>query len=170
MQRLLLPLAAALMLSAATTLALGQAAASTTSQASEAEREVRQMIKKYRQALLKRDVAALERIWADDYTFINAGGKLLSKADRLANLRSGATALRLANLRSGATALGTIKSEDEPVVRVYGDAAVAISRVTLAGRYSGRATSGAFRSMNVWAKRQGRWQLVANQQTRITGQ
>ena len=161
MQRLLLPLAAALMLSATATLTFGQAAAPTTSQASEAEqaeREVKQMIKEYRQALLKRDVAALERIWADDYTFINASGELLSKADRLANLRS------------GATALGAIKSEDEPVVRVYGDAAVAISRVTIAGRYSGRETSGVFRSMHVWAKRQGRWQLVANQQTRITGQ
>ena len=158
MQRLLLPLAAALMLSATPTLTFGQAAAPTTAQASEAEREVKQMIKEYRQALLKRDAAALERIWADDYTFINASGKLLSKAERLANLKS------------GATALGTIKTEGEPVVRVYEDAAVAISRVTLAGRYSGRETSGAFRSMNVWAKRQGRWQLVANQQTRITGQ
>ena len=157
MQRLLFPLAAALTLSATTTMALGQAAVPTTSQTSEAEREVKQMIKEYRQALLKRDVAALERIWADDYTFINASGKLLSKAERLANLKSGATALE------------TIKSEGEPVVRVYGDAAVAVSRVTLAGRYSGRATSGAFRSMHVWAKRQGHWQLVANQQTRITG-
>ena len=162
MQRLLFPLAAALTLSTATTPALSQAAApSTTSQAGEAEqaeREVKQMIREYRQALLRRDVATLERIWADDYTFINAGGKLLSKADRLANLRS------------GATALGAIKSGGEPVVRVYGDAAVAISRVTIAGRYSGRETSGVFRSMHVWAKRQGRWQLVANQQTRITGQ
>ncbi|PYK43117.1 MAG: hypothetical protein DME46_08405, partial [Verrucomicrobia bacterium] len=33
-----------------------------------AEQEVRQMIEQYRSALMKGDTAALERIWADDYT------------------------------------------------------------------------------------------------------
>ena len=158
MQRLLVPLAAALTLSTTTTPALGQAAGPTTPQASAVEHEVKQMYDAYRQALLERDVAALERLWADDYTFINASGQLLSKADRLANLKS------------GATAFGTIKNEDEQLVRVYGDAAVATSRVTIVGRYSGRETSGQYHAMNVWVKRQGRWQLVATQLTLITEQ
>src|SRR5881227_4221814 len=58
-----------------------------------AEQEVRQMIEKYRTALMKGDTAALERIWADDYTFINASGAVVTKAERLANLKSGATNL-----------------------------------------------------------------------------
>ena len=49
------------------------------------------MIEQYRTALTKKDTAALERIWADDYTFINASGAVLTKAERLANLKSGAT-------------------------------------------------------------------------------
>jgi hypothetical protein len=36
-----------------------------------AEQEVRQAIRTYRTALLQRDAAALEQIWADDYTFTN---------------------------------------------------------------------------------------------------
>ena len=51
------------------------------------------MIGQYRTALLKGDTAALERIWADDYTFINASGAVVTKAERLANLKSGATNL-----------------------------------------------------------------------------
>ena len=42
---------------------------------------------------MKGDTAALERIWADDYTFINASGAVLTKAERLANQKSGATKL-----------------------------------------------------------------------------
>ena len=51
------------------------------------------MIERYKTALTKKDTAALERIWADDYTFINASGVVLTKAERLANLKSGATNL-----------------------------------------------------------------------------
>jgi Domain of unknown function (DUF4440) len=60
-----------------------------------AQQEVRQAIKKYRTALLQRDAATLEQIWADDYTFTNGAGETHSKAQRLANLKSGATLARL---------------------------------------------------------------------------
>ncbi len=51
------------------------------------------MIGQYRTALMKGDTAALKRIWAGDYTFINASGVVVTKAERLANLKSGATNL-----------------------------------------------------------------------------
>jgi len=47
----------------------------------------------YRQALVKMDLPALVQIWTDDYTFIDAHGHVLTKADRLADLRSSATSL-----------------------------------------------------------------------------
>ena len=80
-----------------------------------AEREVRQTIQKYRTALLQRDAATLEQIWADDYTFTNGAGETLSKAQRLANLKS------------GATSLGSISEDEDIKVRVYGKVAVATS-------------------------------------------
>ena len=122
-----------------------------------AEQEVRQMIEKYRTALMKGDTAALERIWADDYTFINASGAVVTKAERLANLKS------------GATNLGTIESDPDIKIRVYGgDTAVAISRVTIKGQYSGKATSGQFQASIVWAKTPTGWKLVCNQITPVT--
>ena len=122
-----------------------------------AEQEVRAAIEQYRTALVKRDTAALERIWADDYTFINASGTVLTKAERLANAKS------------GATNLGTIESDPNMKIRVYGgDVAIAISRVTIKGQYSGKATSGQFQSSIVFAKTPSGWQLVCNQITPVT--
>jgi len=123
-----------------------------------AEQEVRQTIEKYRKALLQKDAATLERIWADDYTFTNGAGEIHSKADRLANLKS------------GATSLDSISEEEDMKVRVYGNVAVATSRVTIKGQYSGKQTSGQYRSIHVWVKGAAGWQLVANQLTPVIAQ
>ncbi len=123
-----------------------------------AEQEVRQTIKKYRTALLQRDAAALEQIWADDYTFTNGAGETHSKAQRLVNLKS------------GATSLGSISEDEDIKVRVYGKVAVATSRVTIKGQYSGKEASGQYRSIHVWVKGAAGWQLVANQLTRVAAE
>src|SRR6266566_4448583 len=120
-----------------------------------AEQEVRQTIEKYRTALLQKDAATLERIWADDYTFTNGAGEIHSKADRLANLKS------------GATSLDSISQEEEMKVRIHGNVAVATSRVTIKGQYSGKQASGQYQSINVWVKGAAGWQLVANQLTPV---
>ena len=123
-----------------------------------AEQEVRQAIKKYRTALLQRDAATLERIWADDYTFTNGAGETHSKAQRLANLKS------------GATSLDSISEEEDIKVRVHGNAAVATGHLTIKGQYSGKQTSGQYRSIHVWVKGAAGWQLVANQLTPVAAQ
>jgi len=123
-----------------------------------AEQQVRQTIEKYRTALLQRDAATLEQIWADDYTFTNGAGETLSKAQRLANLKS------------GATSLGSISEDEDIKVRVYGKVAVATSRVTIKGQYSGKQASGQYRSIHVWVKGAAGWQLVANQLTPVAAE
>jgi ketosteroid isomerase-like protein len=131
--------------------AFGQAQQESTD--SKSEQEVKQMIEKYRAAFLRHDIATLEKIWADDYVFVNAFGEVLTKAQRLANLRSGATTLE------------SINEEEKPTVRVYQNSAVATNRVTLKGQYSGQPVSGQYRSTLVWVKGPNGWQLVANQLT-----
>jgi len=119
------------------------------------EQEVRQMIQKYRSALLQRDIPMLEKIWADDYVFVNAFGEVLTKAQRLSNLKS------------GATSLDSINQEENITVRVYQNSAVVTSRVTLKGQYSGKQISGQYRSTLVWVKGPAGWQLVSNQLTAL---
>jgi ketosteroid isomerase-like protein len=129
----------------------------TSGDKTSAEQEVKQMSDQYTAALTKRDTAALERIWADDYTFINATGAVLTKAERLANAKSGATKLE------------TITPVGDQKIRFYGgDVAVVIERFTLKGQYSGKATSGDFQESAVWVKAPSGWQLACNQITSIS--
>ena len=105
-------------------------------------------------AVAKRDVAAVEDIWTDEYTFINPHGALLTKKQRFENLKSGATAVE-------ATA------RQIEAVHVYADAAVTASRIALKGKYSGKQAGGEYRMLSVWVNQQGRWRLAANQLTPI---
>lgn len=135
--------------------AFGQAVTQADSENSKSEQEVRQAIEKYRTALLRRDIPTLEKIWADDYIFVNASGDVLTKAQRLANAKS------------GATTLDSINEEENITVRVYQNSAVATSRVTIKGQYSGQPTSGQYRSTHVWVKGPIGRQLVSNQLTTL---
>jgi ketosteroid isomerase-like protein len=124
--------------------AFGQSSTAQQPATSTSEQEVRQMIEKYRTAILQRDIAALEKIWADDYVFVNAAGDGLTRTERLANMKSGATTLESIN-------------EEENVT----------SRVTIKGQYSGQAISGQYRSTLVWVKGPTGRQLASNQLTAL---
>jgi ketosteroid isomerase-like protein len=135
--------------------AFGQSPTAQQPANSTSEQEIRQLVEKYRTAILQRDIATLEKIWADDYVFVNAAGDVLTKTERLANVKS------------GATALDSINEEENVTVRVYQNSAVVTSRVTLKGQYSGQPISGEYRSTLVWVKGPGGWQLVSNQLTAL---
>jgi ketosteroid isomerase-like protein len=131
-----------------------QAPTSKPAQGDPAE-EVMQMQKRFADAIQRGDTAALAKIWADDYTFTNGSGQLVTRAQRLANLRSGATNVQSAD-------------ETDVKVRVYGrDAAVLTSRVVLKAQYSGKQGSGEYRNTAFWVKTTAGWQMAANQITLI---
>ena len=119
------------------------------------ERAVLAAMEEYKQAVLDSDVAALARIWAEDYTFINPQGALVTRAERLANFAS------------GNTNVGVIDDEREITVRVSGDAAIVQNLSTLRGTFSGQPTVTDLRGTFVWARQNGRWQLLTNQLTPV---
>jgi len=118
------------------------------------QQTLKDRFREYTEALTKRDLAALDKIWAEDYTFTNGHGEFLTKKDRMENIKS------------GATQFDSISREDEEI-RLFGNTAVVTGRVVLKVIYSGKESSGPYRFINVWAKMQGPWQLVANQITLI---
>jgi ketosteroid isomerase-like protein len=128
----------------------GTASASTGN----GRQEVSGLLDQYMQALLKKDLAALDRIWTDDLTFVNARGELLGKRDRMDNIKTGATAFK------------TINMTDQQV-RTHGDSAVATFKVALDAQYSGQPGSGNFYVTTAWARPRGTWQMVAVHMTRI---
>jgi ketosteroid isomerase-like protein len=119
------------------------------------EKAVLDAMAAYKEAVVASDIAALERLWTDAYTFINAQGVLVTRAQRLANFAS------------GATNVAVIDDEREITVRVYGDMAVVQNLSTLRGQFSGQPTDTDLRGTFVWIRRQGRWQLVTNQLTPV---
>jgi ketosteroid isomerase-like protein len=121
--------------------------------------EVRASIRRYDDALRRSDTVAVAQFWAPDYTFINPRGELLTRADRLANLRAGRTAF---------DSLAPVLAEER--IRTYGKkdgVAVHTTLLSIGGRYSGRTERGQYRATAIWVRRDGRWQQVASQLTPV---
>ena len=124
--------------------------------------EVRASIRRYDDALRRSDTAAVAQFWAPEYTFINPRGELLTRADRLANLRAGRTAF---------DSLAPVLAEER--IRTYGKkkdvVAVHTTLLSIGGRYSGRTERGQYRATAIWVRRHGRWHQVASQLTPVSG-
>ena len=118
--------------------------------------EVRDAIRRYDDALRRADAAAVGQFFAPEYTFVNARGECLTRADRLANLRSGRTAVD-----------SVAHAAQQEQLRPYGDVVVYTTLLTLGGRYSGQAQRGQYRALVVWVRRDGRWQQIASQLTPV---
>ncbi len=145
------------MLVAASSFVFSQPTRSSPNQKGNDEQAVRQLLNETSAALGRNDTAALDRIYADSYTLTNENGVLLTKAPRLAAIKSG-------ELKFESVAF------DEVNVRLYGNTAVATYRVTSKAQFKGQEAGGQFRSTVTLVKMKGRWQLVAAQTTRIAGQ
>jgi ketosteroid isomerase-like protein len=104
-----------------------------------------------RAAQLGADVAALDRLIAEDLLFTGPDGRLGTKADDLASYRDGV--MRVA----------THEPEDQHVRRVGPDVAVVALRTRMTGTYAGTPFDAIARYCRVWAREGGRWQIVGGQ-------
>jgi len=127
-----------------------------TRASSAAAAEIRAAVRRYDDALRRADSAAVEKFWAEEYTFINPRGERLTRTARLANLRTGRTAF---------DSLGHTPQEER--ISTYGDVALYSTLLTLRGRYSGAAHEGQYRASVVWIRRDGRWQQLMSQMTPV---
>lgn len=118
------------------------------------EQEVKKVISQLREAQMKGDTATLETWLADDYTFTNPFGEVMTKSQTISDLKSGS--LKFTDLKT-----------ENIQTRVYGDTAVATGNSAVKGQKDGQDISGNYRLTWVLVKHQGRWQPVAAQSTRI---
>ncbi len=108
-----------------------------------------------REATLKNDLPANDRLLADNWINVNADGSVTTKAKLMELLKAGSfTILSIEN--------------DEVMVRVFGEAAVVTGRSTTkrAGE-SGEILTRQVRFTRVYARNQGRWQVVSAHNTLI---
>jgi ketosteroid isomerase-like protein len=125
-----------------------QAKPAAPAKSASVEQELIKLETDFNNALVKSDLATLDRLMADDYIVLDPNGWLIAKAQFLANIKSGDDAYT--------SAVG-----DEWNVRVYGEAAVVIGRNTVKEQYKGQDVSGEYRFIDTWIKKAGRWQCVA---------
>jgi ketosteroid isomerase-like protein len=123
------------------------------------EQELVKLENDWSQAVVKRDAAALQRFYADEYVFTDADGVVSTRAKEMANLTTGAFHLMSFKF-------------DEMKVRVYGEVGVVTGRNTVKGTWDDnkRSISGPYRFTDVFVKRSGQWRCVASQSSRIAVQ
>lgn len=102
----------------------------------------------------KHDMVALDRILGDDHTVISKDGSIHTKTEELANYKSEASSNELFDF--------------EPMkVRVFGETAVVTGGQREKSHNFGKDSSGQYRWTDVFVKRDGRWQAVASELTRV---
>jgi uncharacterized protein (TIGR02246 family) len=127
---------------------------SATPNAAGEEQAVRHVEDQITEALAHNDADALSKLWAPEYMFINPAGIVIAGPQRLAMLRS------------GELKVDTYTRDDESI-HVYGTTAVVMYRSTVGAQRNGQDISSRRRVMTVLVKRDGRWQVVAQQSTAI---
>jgi uncharacterized protein (TIGR02246 family) len=115
----------------------------------EAEQELRAAEAQLAAALSAVDVDQLSRLWADDFVSTMVDGRVTSGKKRLEALRA---------RKPDASSRVTNKNQQVDV-RVEGDWALVL--VTSAWVESGKPLGAPYQATHVWAKRDGRWRLIA---------
>ena len=128
----------------------GQAQADTAS----VQQTLMQMERDWGQAAAKNDTAAVGKFVADDWVGIDFEGKSITKAEAMADMKSGASTTQ-------SYEIGPMK------VRELGNTAVVTGSDTEKSTYKGKDSSGKYVWTDVWVMRDGRWQAVASQSVKV---
>ena len=108
---------------------------------------------RWNEARARADVATLDRILVDDWTVTHANGTTDSKAQYLADLRS------------GARKFGGPVTVSDFVVRAYGDTAVAAGSSQSTVTLNGQPQGGTLHFTRVYVKRNGAWKMIVSHAT-----
>ena len=129
-------------------------ATNTAAPTTDSSAEIKKLMAELAAALAKNDADALAKFYVDDYHLVTPQGVDQTKAERLADMKSG-------------------KSKFESFeytdinVRSYGDTAVAISTVKAKGVLSGQPSALEVRATLVFRKTNEGWKVVSGQATPV---
>lgn len=123
--------------------ALGQAHVEENKDA-KVKDEIQKLFTDLNQAITKKDRAALERIYADEFQFVRPSGAVLNKTTHIDNVMS-----------NDPLSSAPVPAPAADRLQVFGD--------TVISRHVVRATA----TSSVFVKRDGRWQLLHAQGTRL---
>lgn len=136
-------------------LAIASLAATAPAIADTLPPDLAQAAKDYDAAQMKGDGAELKRLLADDYTLVNGGGQVEDKANLVADYTDPAYRLDPYVV-------------EQPVEKIWGgNAAVLGGVVKLTGVDHGKRFAVNARFADIWARRNGTWQVIYTEVTRL---
>src|SRR5262245_65431887 len=119
------------------------------------EQAVRKLEQQWEDALLKSDVAALDKIYDDSLSYTHSSGTVDNKATYIGNIKSGASKYES-------------MKRDDIKVRVYGNTALVSCHWVVHVLSRGNKIDTDARYLHVYVKQTDGWKMVAHQATRIT--
>ena len=155
MRRALLWLVFPVILAASVPDQTSSSAPASASSSFRAEQEVRALQQRWMDAMTRGDREALERIIADNFTFIHSTGGMETKKQYIDRAAAGSQMFQR-----------TQTEVKEERLRIYRPGtAVWTSRIVMRNKNDGSENN--LESTNVYVKTKGRWQWVAGQSTRL---
>lgn len=114
-----------------------------------------QLERDWHAAFLRKDVDAISNLLADDFIVTYGDGARGDKARELA-------------LVSAFNQQVDSSAQEDFIVKVNRDTAVVWFTQRMVGPVQGKPTEVAYRYIDVWVVRDGRWQCIASQSTKLT--
>jgi ketosteroid isomerase-like protein len=143
-------LAIALLCLVSLSLAVGQQA----SRKSGVEEEIKKQEENWARAVVKEGAPSVDEYEADDIITTDPSGRVTGKAQDKTDLSSG-------DYKIQSEELSDLK------VHIYGNIAVAAATNFMKGTYKGQDLTGKYRFTDTWVERNGKWQVVASQYTKV---
>jgi ketosteroid isomerase-like protein len=127
-------------------IAFGSASAQSVKQKAKIEQEIRRLDLAHADAILRGDLAALDKLWTEDFK-VNNPFNQIDRADRI---------------RTGAVTYSSFTREPETVL-IHGNTVIVMGRelVVPKGNSPDAGETINRRYTNIWMKRSGKWRLVA---------
>ncbi len=119
------------------------------------EQAVLKLEQQWEDALIKSDVAALEKLYDDTMVYTHSSGAVDNKSAYINAIKSGATKYQS-------------MKRDDIKVNIYGNAAVVTCHWEVHVLARGNKIDTNARYIHVYVKRKDGWKMVAHQATRIT--
>jgi len=119
-----------------------------------ADQALKDLERQWMEGFKNQDEEILNRVLADDFIFTDDEGKTFNKAQYIQGAK--ATVVESYSL-------------DDLATRVYGNTGVVVGRWTGKFTVDGKSASGDYRFTDTFVNRQGRWRVIASQDTRIKG-
>lgn len=122
---------------------------------SNADKDVLAAMDAWKQATMKKDRGALQKLLHDDLTYTHSSGMNQTKAEVLESVVNGKSTVEAIEFTAN-------------TVRVYGNTALVKGKVDITNVTDGKSTPAHLDILHVWLKNSHGWQMVARQAVRVT--